>query len=37
MKKTISLILCAAMCAALFAGCGKQNAAPGATEPIETT
>ena len=37
MKKTISLILCAAMCAALFAGCGKQNAAPGATEAIETT
>ncbi|MBO5170075.1 MAG: hypothetical protein J6B70_04975 [Oscillospiraceae bacterium] len=37
MKKTISLILCAAMCAALFAGCGKQNAAPSATETIETT
>ena len=31
MKKLISLTLCAALCAALFAGCGKQEA-PAATE-----
>ena len=35
MKKLISLILCAALCAAVFAGCGKQESPAATTETTE--
>lgn len=37
MKKLISLILCAALCAAVFAGCGKQETPAATTEATEAT
>lgn len=37
MKKCISLILSAVLCVSLFAGCGKQNAAPSTAETTQAT
>ena len=36
-KKALSLALCGAMAASLFAGCGSSNNAAGSTETVETS